>query len=1754
MNDSILEKYSEFFSPKASQVTRAIQSITPDQINPELSTLLVWVACFNGTATASTAAYKKWYSVHKDAIIIKENLWHYTGKVQQYVSISKLFLIVAHFPAHIFSSATFIELFKTRPKAVHSLPQGLITQLPNLPKIVFNPQCFPELLELKFNNISMEMIPEEVFEFRSLTHLHVCNCGLKSLSPKIAQLDQLKELVLKENQLQEIPREIHQSPDLQHLNVANNQLTQIDSLTYDKLSLGNLYFANNALIKLPQKIKRRHKSLNNWLKIYHQIAQWIEHAHNMPIEQWWESERIDTTTKHTFMLFLICCFDQTKLIERLPLDEDSRKLLDAQQGYRKFEKLLVMEVLVQHEIFDQTLFQQLCKIIIEIIHTHSLPQLAKQYRLELSITNLSPETLDSFVFTSQLLPYAREINASVLKNTSAAWTKNLRKITSLDLSNQQLSAIPQAIFSLTNLQELCLDNNNISSLPADIAKLSQLKTLTLNHNQLKIFPQEILDLPQLKTFEAAHNTIRHWYPMPLHQNLTTIKLSHNNLTILPQDFSSLPKLQTFDVSSNMLTSLPDSLGDLSQLKVLEINHNQIAKLPEYLGRMPMNEGIFDNPFFELPTSLIQEGSDRLKQMVSNLSLEESTQVFCLAYFSSQKEIRPIVYASLKKFDAAKKYPQWSLEHGQSFQVFLDFALNILRIDPWLHWPMLNTWIPYIYDHYQLKPTIDLLQTVLAFAKNPRKKVLVEHILGEWIQKFELTSTEKLSYTELTKLFMEVVRLDSSVEFDTLLQWASASDAMTLETVSATQYYEIILESSEYLNEQQRQALFSWEQLFKIAPSIDFSQLIRTLVQIAQENNTWNWQQFETLIEANKLKASKKLSLLQAFDLFTEVQQAAPQANWSRLHLWMEKTQALSRRKLGAKSYWKAILEATQSLPDDQWDQIDLWLSKLSIEVSRKMPFRQFIEQLITATKANPNLNWVLVTKWMHEAKAIQPRIERFELLRLLALVLVKMPDLDWSSLIPWLDHIEFEEDQEQGFLEFFHYLHDTDLLYKVNWKWMDTWMEKMQVRSQQKVKIKNLYLESIPSPIFKYWQNTSVDLSGNLLEAMPKGLEEMAQVKFLDLSKNLLNTLSINKIESLSSLKQLRLGFNFFKSFPEVLVHYPNLEYLDISHNQLSRSLLSQGKMPQLKTLNLSFNRFKKFPILFAEAFPKLEVLDLSFNHLTQITDQVAELEQLKVLNLSHNQLGKFAQKSTDRYRYALPLKISFLESLTHLYLQHNGLEKLPPGIGLMEDLQELDLSDNLLTEFPIEICEAEKLEVLNIAHNQISYIPAHLKEMPKLRQLNLSGNPLNAYEVKKVQNLLPQVEILFDTLVPPTFTPWIGKKTKRAAKNAYENGVTHRQRGYTQNALQSFRKAAMLDNTDAMMELGYLHEESASLQMAYWQRLAALNGHPLGQFEIGKHLHASQTSNLDQTVYWYTLAAQQGDLEAQLKLSYIYYEGEGMNENTFYSLYWLEKAAQQENIEAMALLAKTYEQGEIIPRDYVKAAKWYEKLAAQDQIFAQHKLAAFYRDGLGVEKDLAKVITLYEKLDAQQETIHFFTLGQGYYEGIGVNQNLGYAVYYFKKSAENDEIEGQMMMAKLHLEGEFVDKDYQKALKYLEIANSKGNAEAQRLLGQMYEQGLGCNVSLRTAVLFYEKAAKQGDVEAQYALGEILLQKHHEVGPDYDLAKQWLQDAADQGDERAKKRLGDIYANGWGVEKDEAKAGYWYSQVDSDLLAKLSD
>ena len=72
--------------------------------------------------------------------------------------------------------------------------------------------------------------------------------------------------------------------------------------------------------------------------------------------------------------------------------------------------------------------------------------------------------------------------------------------------------------------------------------------------------------------------------------------------------------------------------------------------------------------------------------------------------------------------------------------------------------------------------------------------------------------------------------------------------------------------------------------------------------------------------------------------------------------------------------------------------------------------------------------------------------------------------------------------------------------------------------------------------------------------------------------------------------------------------------------------------------------------------------------------------------------------------------------------------------------------------------------------------------------------------------------------------------------------------------------------------------------------------------------------------------AASQGDVDAQLQLGAMYYQGDGVRQDYGKALEWFKKSANQDNAAAQAYIGIMYEFGQGVSKDKKTAKEWFGK------------------------------------------------------------------------------------------------------------------------------------------------------------------------------------------------------------------------------------
>lgn len=259
---------------------------------------------------------------------------------------------------------------------------------------------------------------------------------------------------------------------------------------------------------------------------------------------------------------------------------------------------------------------------------------------------------------------------------------------------------------------------------------------------------------------------------------------------------------------------------------------------------------------------------------------------------------------------------------------------------------------------------------------------------------------------------------------------------------------------------------------------------------------------------------------------------------------------------------------------------------------------------------------------------------------------------------------------------------------------------------------------------------------------------------------------------------------------------------------------------------------------------------------------------------------------------------------------------------------------------------------------------------------------------------------------------------------------------------------------------------------------------------------------------------ARAGDADAQAALGAMYYDGDGVRQDTKQAVQWLEKAVKGGSEIAEALL------GVLLV---------FEKEVA----------------------DPARGVRLLRKAASTVDEEGWIAgvLARVFYEGEihGVPRDLDESFRWAGKASEDGDPDGTALLAMLYYFGEGTDEDDELALELAERAVEEDSAFGKAVLAWMYYDGVAVDEDLETALALATDAAEEEEALAQGLLA-LMYAEGHGVQRNAKSAEGWARRAADQGNEFGWFVLGSLYMRGEVVKKDPAMAWAYL-----DLAAKRS-
>lgn len=150
-----------------------------------------------------------------------------------------------------------------------------------------------------------------------------------------------------------------------------------------------------------------------------------------------------------------------------------------------------------------------------------------------------------------------------------------------------LTTFPEEIYSLADsLEVLDLSDNQLTDLPDDLDRFSQLKILFASNNNFRHIPESVGRCRHLSMIGFKHNQIETVSETCLPAQTRWLILTDNNIQTLPDNFGRLGQMEKLALAGNRLSSLPDSMVDMHQLGLLRIAANQLEAFPDCLLTLP----------------------------------------------------------------------------------------------------------------------------------------------------------------------------------------------------------------------------------------------------------------------------------------------------------------------------------------------------------------------------------------------------------------------------------------------------------------------------------------------------------------------------------------------------------------------------------------------------------------------------------------------------------------------------------------------------------------------------------------------------------------------------------------------------------------------------------------------------------------------------------------------------------------------------------------------------------------------------------------------------------------------------------------------------------------------------------------------------------------------------------------------------------------------------------------------------------------
>ena len=352
----------------------------------------------------------------------------------------------------------------------------------------------------------------------------------------------------------------------------------------------------------------------------------------------------------------------------------------------------------------------------------------------------------------------------------------------------------------------------------------------------------------------------------------------------------------------------------------------------------------------------------------------------------------------------------------------------------------------------------------------------------------------------------------------------------------------------------------------------------------------------------------------------------------------------------------------------------------------------------------------------------------------------------------------------------------------------------------------------------------------------------------------------------------------------------------------------------------------------------------------------------------------------------------------------------------------------------------------------------------------------------------------------------------------------------------------------DSQFKLAHMYRDGVVYQknLELYEELikkAAIQGHTKAQIEYGDILLKQDKSS--EAAEYYRIAADKGDGQARMKMS---------------------------------ALNSSYKD------DVNELLKIYRQLAIPGDGLNEFRYADLIMKTTWDDESKSEAFDYFTKSADDGYPNAMYQVGLMYRDGNGTTRDLTKMEYYLTKSADNGFIPAITLLAEIYTQGKIVQKDEQKAFEWTLKASRLGNVLSMYRLAMMYRNGIGTDVDIKKseewfklyseAGLFWYRVwaadyIRSGMIETNQTAGTLYNSIVDNCNPwtiecginyniindlDYSKNLEKLEFLANNGNIDAMKRMGNMYYDGIGVERNYSMSIEWYkkSAMMGDSWSKM--